>query len=145
MSKIDDFNVTYPRKIGYSNVQKYMDMFRKIQKENPAGFIYDLNKLDAVQPEELKAIEREIDKVAEHFQKMSEINIICEMAKRFLTERKHGKWIEKGTNEDGTHNIVCSICSQGYKSKGHAHSYNTKEKFKYCPKCGSWMEVQDES
>lgn len=51
-------------------------------------------------------------------------------------ERK-GKWIEMGANKDGTHNIKCSKCGEGYKTRGHARSIATKTKYKFCPNCGS--------
>ena len=51
-----------------------------------------------------------------------------------------GKWIERGQNKDKTHNITCSICGEGFKTKGHAKSYNTTHKFKYCPNCGAYMK-----
>ena len=53
-------------------------------------------------------------------------------------ERK-GKWIEMGTNKDGTHSIRCSKCGGGYKTRGHARSIATKAKYKFCPNCGARM------
>jgi len=53
-------------------------------------------------------------------------------------ERK-GKWIEMGTNKDGTHSIRCSKCGGGYKTRGHARSIATKAKYKFCPNCGADM------
>ena len=59
-------------------------------------------------------------------------------------ERK-GKWIEMGTNKDGTHSIRCSKCGGGYKTRGHARSIATKAKYKFCPNCGADMRgEQDE-
>ena len=50
------------------------------------------------------------------------------------------EWIELGQNKDGTHNICCGVCGVGkFKSKGHARSYYTRHKFKYCPNCGAKM------
>ena len=54
-------------------------------------------------------------------------------------ERKKGTWIEMGTNTDGTHNIKCSKCGEGYKTRGHAQSFATKAKYKFCPNCGEDM------
>ena len=49
-------------------------------------------------------------------------------------------WVEMGTNKDGTHNICCGFCGKGkLKSKGHANSYYTLNKYKYCIECGCWM------
>ena len=57
---------------------------------------------------------------------------------------RHGRWLEYGENKDGTHNIRCSKCGAGLKSKGHANSYYTKHKYKYCRNCGAKMdEVED--
>lgn len=53
---------------------------------------------------------------------------------------RHGKWIEYGENKDGTHNIHCPVCDAGFKSKGHANSYYTKHKYRYCPNCGTKMD-----
>lgn len=58
-------------------------------------------------------------------------------------ERK-GKWLEMGTNKDGTHNIKCSKCGEGYKTRGHARSIATKAKYKFCPNCGASMEGRGE-
>ena len=50
------------------------------------------------------------------------------------------EWVELGQNKDGTHNICCGVCGVGkFKSKGHARSYYTRHKFKYCPNCGAKM------
>lgn len=48
-------------------------------------------------------------------------------------------WVEGRTDNPNVHNIICSHCIEGYQSKGHANSIYTKEKFKYCPKCGYRM------
>ena len=58
------------------------------------------------------------------------------------TERK-GTWIEMGTNKDGTHNIKCSKCGEGYKTRGHARSIATKAKYNFCPNCGARMVSED--
>ena len=48
------------------------------------------------------------------------------------------EWVELGQNKDGTHNICCGVCGVGkFKSRGHARSYYTRHKFKYCPNCGA--------
>lgn len=56
---------------------------------------------------------------------------------------KRGKWMEMGTNADGTHNIKCSECGAGYKTKGHANSILTKAKYKFCPRCGAKMNTAE--
>ena len=62
-----------------------------------------------------------------------------------LKEQKTGHWIEGQTNNSKIHNILCSNCSEGYPSKGHANSQYTGEKFKFCPNCGAKMkEKQNE-
>ena len=58
-------------------------------------------------------------------------------------ERK-GKWIEMGTNKDGTHSIRCSKCGGGYKTRGHARSIATKAKYKFCPNCGADMRGEQD-
>lgn len=55
---------------------------------------------------------------------------------------RHGKWVEYGENKDGTHNMRCSKCGAGLKSKGHANSYYTKHKYRYCPNCGAKMDEE---
>lgn len=60
-------------------------------------------------------------------------------------EPKTGHWIEGQTNNPNIHNILCSRCFEGYPSKGHANSQHTKEKFKWCPKCGARMVEPQES
>ena len=54
-------------------------------------------------------------------------------------EQKKGHWIEKGVNADKTHNIVCSKCGEGYKTRGHAKSIATRAKWRFCPNCGADM------
>ena len=54
-------------------------------------------------------------------------------------EPKTGKWVEYGMNTDGTHNIKCNQCGAGFRTRGHANSHNTKERFKWCPTCGADM------
>lgn len=58
---------------------------------------------------------------------------------------RHGHWIEKNTNKDNTHNIYCSRCGGFIKSRGHAHSYYTRDKWAYCPNCGARMDGKDQS
>lgn len=57
---------------------------------------------------------------------------------------RHGRWIEYGENQDGTHNMRCSKCGAGLKSKGHANSYYTKHKYRYCQNCGARMDEEEE-
>ena len=56
---------------------------------------------------------------------------------------RHGKWIEYGENKDGTHNMRCSKCGAGLKSKGHANSYYTKHKYRFCNNCGAKMDREE--
>ena len=53
---------------------------------------------------------------------------------------RHGRWIEYGENKDGTHNICCSVCDGFFKSKGHANSCYTRNKYRYCHNCGARMD-----
>ena len=55
---------------------------------------------------------------------------------------RHGRWIEYGENKDGTHNICCSVCDGFFKSKGHANSCYTRNKYRYCHNCGSRMDQE---
>lgn len=57
---------------------------------------------------------------------------------------KHGRWIEYGENKDGTHNICCSVCDGFFKSKGHANSCYTRNKYRYCHNCGARMDGDDD-
>lgn len=56
---------------------------------------------------------------------------------------RHGHWIEYGENEDGTHNICCSVCDGFIKSKGHANSCYTRNKYRYCHNCGARMDAKE--
>lgn len=51
-----------------------------------------------------------------------------------------GMWIDFGKNEDGTYNMVCSNCRQGFKCEGHCNSEYTKARWKFCPTCGIKMK-----
>ena len=53
---------------------------------------------------------------------------------------RHGHWIEKNTNKDGTHNIYCNKCGKYIKSKGHANSLRVRHELLYCPYCGTKMD-----
>ena len=57
---------------------------------------------------------------------------------------RHAKWIEYGENKDGAHNMRCSKCGAGLKSKGHANSYYTKHKYRYCRNCGARMDGESD-
>ena len=57
-----------------------------------------------------------------------------------IEERKEGEWIELQQNDDGTHNIQCSVCRFCFKSKGHARSYYTRKHYAFCPHCGAKMK-----
>jgi hypothetical protein len=56
---------------------------------------------------------------------------------------RHGRWIEYSENKDGTHNIFCSVCDGFLKSKGHANSCYTRNKYRYCHNCGARMDKED--
>ena len=56
---------------------------------------------------------------------------------------RHGRWIEYGENKDGTHNICCSVCDGFFKSKGHANSCYTRNKYRYCHNCGARMDAKE--
>lgn len=56
-------------------------------------------------------------------------------------EQHTGKWEELGENKDGTHNIRCNQCVEVFKSRGHANSYYTKRKYRFCPNCGVKMNL----
>ena len=77
------------------------------------------------------------------------LNVLTEVRDRLKAlpsaqpERK-GKWIEMGTNKDGTHSIRCSKCGGGYKTRGHARSIATKAKYKFCPNCGADMRGEQD-
>lgn len=66
------------------------------------------------------------------------------MAIEALQDRPTGEWMEMGTNADGTHNIKCDQCGEGFKTRGHARSHNTKNKYKFCPNCGAKMERKED-
>ena len=55
----------------------------------------------------------------------------------------HAHWIEGQTDNPKIHNILCSHCFNGYPSKGHSNSQYVKEKFKWCPSCGSRMDENE--
>lgn len=57
---------------------------------------------------------------------------------------RHGHWIEYGENKDGTHNICCSVCDGFFKSKGHANSCYTRNKYRYCHNCGARMDGEND-
>lgn len=65
------------------------------------------------------------------------------------SQPKTGHWIEIAKYSDGNHKIECSECESHIFDRGHANSYNVKNKYKYCPNCGAKMiepqesEVQD--
>ena len=65
------------------------------------------------------------------------IESVMEYVESLPSAEKTGKWIECGANSDGTHNIKCNQCEEGYKSKGHAKSIYTRAKYRFCPNCGS--------
>lgn len=54
-------------------------------------------------------------------------------------DRPRGEWEEMGENKDGSHNIRCDQCGESFKARGHANSYNTKKKYRFCPNCGADM------
>lgn len=57
---------------------------------------------------------------------------------------RHGHWIEKNTNKDGTHNIYCNECGKYIKAKGHANSWYVRHKLLYCPNCGAKMDDKEQ-
>jgi ribosomal protein S27AE len=60
-------------------------------------------------------------------------------------ERKTAHWIEIAQYSDGKHKIECSECGNHIFDRGHANSFNVKNKYKYCPNCGAKMFVSQES
>jgi len=68
-------------------------------------------------------------------------NIAKELAKLppVTPIRLKGHWIEIAQYSDGKHKIECSECKSYILDRGHANSFNVKNKYKYCPNCGSVM------
>jgi Pyruvate/2-oxoacid:ferredoxin oxidoreductase delta subunit len=60
-------------------------------------------------------------------------------------ERKTAHWIEIAQYSDGKHKIECSECGNHIFDRGHANSFNVKNKYKYCPNCGAKMVEPQES
>ena len=60
-------------------------------------------------------------------------------------EPKTGHWIEAAEYSDGNHKIECSECKSHIFDRGHANSFNVKNKYKYCPNCGCRMVESQES
>lgn len=60
-------------------------------------------------------------------------------------EPKAGHWIEIAQYSDAKHKIECSECGNHIIDRGHANSFNVKNKYKYCPNCGCRMESEDEA
>jgi hypothetical protein len=58
---------------------------------------------------------------------------------------KTGHWIEIAQYSDGKHKIECSECGNHIFDRGHANSFNVKNKYKYCPNCGAKMVEPQES
>jgi DNA-directed RNA polymerase subunit RPC12/RpoP len=59
-------------------------------------------------------------------------------------EPKTGHWIEIAQYSDGKHKIECSECGSHIFDRGHANSFNVRNKYKYCPNCGAKMEKSEE-
>lgn len=57
---------------------------------------------------------------------------------------KTGHWIEIAKYSDGNHKIECSECGSHIFDRGHANSFNVKNKYKYCPNCGIKMVESQE-
>jgi Zn finger protein HypA/HybF involved in hydrogenase expression len=68
-------------------------------------------------------------------------NIAAELAKLPPAQPKikTGHWIEIAQYSDGKHKIECSECGSHIFDRGHANSFNVRNKYKYCPKCGAKM------
>lgn len=60
-------------------------------------------------------------------------------------KQKTGHWIEIAQYSDGNHKIECSECKSHIFDRGHANSFNVKNKYKYCPNCGARMVEPQES
>ena len=58
-------------------------------------------------------------------------------------EPKTGHWIEIAQYSDGNHKIECSECKSHIFDRGHANSFNVKNKYKFCPNCSAKMESEE--
>ena len=77
------------------------------------------------------------------FKFISIIDAIKVVSERPIADVKpivHAHWIEGQTDNPNIHNILCSHCFNGYPSKEHSNSQYTKDRFKWCPSCGSRMD-----
>ena len=75
-----------------------------------------------------------------------ETQAFCELAIEALKqEPKIGHWIEIAQYSDAKHKIECSECGNHIIDRGHANSFNVKNKYKYCPNCGCRMESEDKN
>ena len=71
--------------------------------------------------------------------------VVIEAIKALEQEPKTGHWIEIAKYSDGKHKIECSECGSHIFDRGHANSFNVKNKYKYCPNCGCHMIEPQES
>lgn len=78
----------------------------------------------------------ELDKAFEVIERIPPVN---------PQEPKTGHWIEIAQYSDGKHKVECSECKSHIFDRGHANSFNVKNKYKYCPNCGCRMLEPQES
>ena len=102
---------------------------------NPANIAEELAKLPPVQPK--PKVGCTCDQIKwERDMAIAQLN---ELGYGLGEKQKTGHWIEIGQYSDGKHKIECSECKSYIVDRGHANSFNVKNKYKYCPNCGAKM------
>ena len=104
---------------------------RTIVREQPTADVVERSKID-------DAI-KEIENLQIYFcfvEREEVLNILKNFGK---LKPKAAHWVEGQTDDNKTHNIICSHCLCGCQSKGHANSLYTRDKYQWCPTCGYRM------
>ena len=123
----------------YIKREDALELFEMVLESYKDAGIQNIKTMVAIAPQEFHLSED--NEIADfNFELDGWRNNLMEIESADVAPVRHGRWIEYGENKDGTHNICCSVCDGFFKSKGHANSCNTRNKYRYCHNCGARMD-----
>ena len=116
------------------NIRKMLiDQIANEKKQEPCEDAISRQAVD-----EIKELMTDINGNTVYAVRMSDIRQLQSVT----PQQKTGYWIEIAQYSDGKHKIECSECKSHIFDRGHANSFNVKNKYKYCPNCGAKMESE---
>ena len=127
----------------HRQLAEWLKDYKRLKEQKPCeDAISRKAAIDVMIKLEQDDIDRYGCKIPEGFDSSPAIEVLDNLPS-ITSQPKIGHWIEIAQYSDAKHKIECSECGNHIIDRGHANSFNVKNKYKYCPNCGCRMESED--